>query len=85
MGSEKKFMKFRFNAKNLNGYIEGVNFSQYDLFKEMYTNKFGNEAFLKLQDTGYSNFNMSIVYYPSINEFNGNRNIQLNIKNFRIE
>lgn len=85
MGSEKKFMKFRFNAENLNGYIEGVNFSQYDLFKEMYTNKFGNEAFLKLQDTGYSNFNMSIVYYPSINEFNGNRNIQLNIKNFRIE
>ena len=85
MGSEKRFMKFRFIAKNLNGYIEGVNFSKYDLFKEMFVEKFGNEAFLKLKDDGYANFNMSIIYYPNINEFNGNRNIQLNIKNFRIE
>ncbi|MDU2703025.1 MAG: hypothetical protein E7C27_02415 [Clostridium sp.] len=27
---------------------------------------------------------MDIIYYPTINEFNGKRNIQLNVKNFRL-
>lgn len=83
MGKEKNFMKFRFKCGDF-GYIEGINFDKYEQFKEDFINKYGEESFLKLVDDGYCDFKMDIIYYPSINEFNGKRSIQLSIKNFRI-
>ena len=65
--------------------IEGINFDKYEDFKEEFMDRFGEESFLKLIDDGYANFNMDIIYYPTINEFKGNRTVQLNIKNLRIQ
>ena len=83
MGKEKNFLKFRFKIDDFN-YIEGVNFNKYEEFKEIFIDKYGRERFLKLLDDGYGGFNMDIVYYPTINEFNNKKSIQLNIKNFRL-
>ena len=84
MGKDKKFMKFRFMIPGSNTYIEGVNFDKYEFFKEAFIDRFSEEGFLKLIDDGYANFKMDIIYYPTINEFMGKKNIQLNIKNLRI-
>ena len=84
IGKEKNFMKFRFVVPGTFGYVEGLNFDKYEDFKNMFTDKYGEEKFLKLVDSGYADFNMDIIYYPTINEFNGKRNIQLNVKNFRL-
>ena len=84
IGKEKNFMKFRFVIPGTFGYVEGLNFDKYEDFKNMFTGKYGEEKFLKLVDSGYADFNMDIIYYPTINEFNGKRNIQLNVKNFRL-
>ena len=84
IGKEKNFMKFRFVIPGTFGYVEGLNFDKYKEFKDMFTDKYGEEKFLKLVDSGYADFNMDIIYYPTINEFNGKRNIQLNVKNFRL-
>lgn len=84
IGKEKKFMKFRFVVPGTFGYVEGLNFDKYEDFKDMFTDKYGEEKFLHLVDSGYADFYMDIIYYPSINEFNGKRNIQLNVKNFRL-
>lgn len=84
IGKEKNFMKFRFKIPGSFGYVDGLNFDKYEDFKEKFIDKYGEEKFLKLLDDGYANFNMDIIYYPAINEFNGQRNIQLNIKNFRL-
>ena len=84
IGKEKNFMKFRFVIPGTFGYVEGLNFDKYEDFKNMFTDKYGEEKFLKLVDSGYADFYMDIIYYPSINEFNGKRNIQLNVKNFRL-
>ena len=84
IGKEKNFMKFRFVIQGTFGYVEGLNFDKYKEFKDMFTDKYGEEKFLKLVDSGYADFNMDIIYYPVINEFNGKRNIQLNVKNFRL-
>ena len=84
IGKDKKFMKFRFVIPGTFGYVEGLNFDKYEEFKDMFTDKYGEEKFLKLVDSGYADFNMDIIYYPTINEFNGKRNIQLNVKNFRL-
>jgi len=85
MGQEKNFMKFRFTSLNGKGIIEGINFDKYEQFKEEFTDRFGEDSFLKLIDDGYANFNIDIIYYPTINEFKGNRTVQLNIKNLRIQ
>lgn len=84
IGKEKNFMKFRFVVPGTFGYVEGLNFDKYEDFKDMFTDKYGEEKFLHLVDSGYADFYMDIIYYPSINEFNGKRNIQLNVKNFRL-
>ncbi|MDY4078123.1 MAG: single-stranded-DNA-specific exonuclease RecJ [Clostridium sp.] len=84
MGKEGKFMKFRFKNSLTAGYIDGINFDKYEPFKEEFIDKYGENRFLKLKDDGYGGFNMDIIYYPGINEFNGKRTIQLNIKAFRL-
>ena len=84
MGKEGRFMKFRFKNSLTGGYIDGINFDKYEPFKEEFIDKYGENRFLKLQDDGYGGFNMDIIYYPGINEFNGKRTIQLNIKAFRL-
>ena len=83
MGKEKKFLRFKIKMNN-GKTIDGVNFNKYDYFKELFEEKYGEEGFLKLQDTGYCNFKMDILYYPEVNEFNGNKNIQLSVKSFRL-
>ena len=85
MGRDKTFLKFRFTTLNGKGVIEGINFNKYEDFKEEFMDRFGEESFLKLIDDGYANFNMDIIYYPTINEFKGNKTVQLNIKNLRIQ
>ena len=82
MGKEKKFLRFKISMKN-GKTIDGVNFTKFYDFKEAYENAFGEEEFLKLQDIGYCDFNMDIIYYPEINEFNNKKTIQLGIKSFR--
>jgi single-stranded-DNA-specific exonuclease len=85
MGQDKTFLKFRFTTLNGKGVIEGINFNKYEDFKEEFIDRFGEGSFLKLIDDGYANFNMDIIYYPTINEFKGNTTVQLNIKNLRIK
>ncbi|MEG0238224.1 MAG: single-stranded-DNA-specific exonuclease RecJ [Clostridium sp.] len=83
MGKDKKFLRFKMEYGN-GKQIDGVNFNKFEKFKEMYIDKYGEEGFLKLQDSGYCNFKMDILYYPEINEFKGISNIQLSIKSFRL-
>lgn len=82
MGKEKNFLRFKISMKN-GKTIDGVNFTKFYDFKEAYENAFGEEEFLKLQDIGYCDFEMDIIYYPEINEFNNKKTIQLGIKSFR--
>ena len=83
MGKEKNFLRFKIQMKD-GKTIDGVNFNKYDYFKELFSEKYGEEEFMNLQDRGYCNFNMDILYYPEINEFNGKQNIQLSLKSFRL-
>ena len=85
MGKDKKYIKFKFVSEDGHGiFIEGVNFDKYQEFKESFIEKYGEEKFIKLVDEGYSSFKMDIIYYATINEFNGKRSVQLMIKNFRM-
>ncbi|WP_300379581.1 single-stranded-DNA-specific exonuclease RecJ [Clostridium sp.] len=85
LGKNKNFFKIRFKSIT-NGnyiYIEGINFDKFDNFKEEFIENFGENQFDEACSSSYINKKMDITYYPNINEYNGNRNIQLMIKNLR--
>lgn len=87
LGKEKNFLKLRFRFE-LNGkyiYIDGISFDKFESFKEDLISKYGNEKFIEACNTSYLNLKADVIYYPNINEFNGSKNIQLNIKNIRIK
>lgn len=87
LGKEKNFLKLRFRFE-LNGnylYIDGISFDKFESFKEDFIYKYGNAKFIEACNTSFLNIKADLIYYPSINEFNGNRSIQLNIKNIRIK
>ncbi len=87
LGKEKNFLKLRFSFE-LNGnrlFIDGISFDKFESFKDDIILMFGESKFIEACNTSYLNLKADVIYYPSINEFNGNRNIQLNIKNIRIK
>lgn len=87
LGKEKNFLKLRFSffSSNRKLYIDGISFDKFESFKNDIINIYGEEKFNEACATSFLNLKADIIYYPTINEFNGNRNIQLNIKNIRIK
>jgi single-stranded-DNA-specific exonuclease len=45
--------------------------------------KYGKEELQKLYDGAYNDVKLDLVFYPSINEYNGNTSIQVVIQNYR--
>lgn len=82
MGQEQRFLKIKFSYGTGN-FINGVNFDKAEVFKEEFRNKYGEEAFQKMMAGEYTNFNMDIIFYPTINTFRDKSEIQLSIKSFR--
>lgn len=78
MGKNKNVGKLRVRDENGREF-EMIHFGDLDDFENFITDKFGNEAFERLSAgrLGTSEMTISIVYYPEINEFRGNENIQI--------
>ena len=85
-GKEKNVLKIRFKY-NLNGslsYVDGITFDQLLNFKEAYEDVYSEYEYEMAVNTSYIKGKVDVIYYPSINEFNGNKSIQLVIKNIRM-
>jgi single-stranded-DNA-specific exonuclease len=63
--------------------MDAVYFGDVDMFFNYISDTYGSEEAGKLQTGRSSNAAISITYYPSINEYNGFKNLQLNILNYR--
>ena len=85
LGKDKNVIKFRIAIKNSYKTIDAIEFGNIiDNFKSMYEEKYGEEALLKVLDSSYADFNMDLIYVPGINEYNGIRSYQLDIKSIRL-
>ena len=75
LGKEKNFLKLRFsfysNERKL--YIDGVTFDKLEDFRESFINIYGEDKYLEATETSFLNVKVDVIYYPSINEFKGNR------------
>lgn len=80
MGKERTVVKVMLESRD--GYVcEGIYFDAQE-FTDNIIAWFGQEEYDKLLHGWLNNVVLNVAYYPAINEYNGNRSIQLQIKRY---
>lgn len=82
LGQNRNVLKLK--LKTLSGkIIDSIYFGDIEEFEKYMSNKYSNEELQKLYDGEFNSIKLDLVFYPSINEYNGNVSIQLVIQNYR--
>lgn len=84
LGKEKNILKMRCRLNSTNLFIDGICFDKGEHFKKLVIEEYGEESLQEMMDRSFCNINLDFTYYPSINEYNGFKSIQLIIKNLRL-
>lgn len=84
IGKDKNVLKLFCRLKDSFGKIDAISFDGGEKFKELILKAYGEEALNKILNNGEASLRMDFIFSPSINEFKGNRNLQLIIKDFRL-
>lgn len=80
MGKDRNVMKLMLESQD--GFVcEGIYFNAQEFSDNMIA-WFGQEEYDKLLHGWLNNVVLNVAYYPSVNEYNGNRTIQLQIKRY---
>lgn len=82
IGKNSSGIKFRITDQ-YGREMEAVYFGDVNAFFKHIGERFGEEEVIRLQTGRSTNATLSITYYPGINEYNGFKNLQLNIINYR--
>lgn len=82
LGKNRNVLKFKLKTK-ANKALDAIYFGDIYEFEETVSNKYGKEELQKLYDGTYNDVKMDLVFYPSINEYNSNINIQIVVQSYR--
>lgn len=82
LGKNNNVLKLKIKTKS-NNFLDGIYFGDISEFEEVINKKYGREELQKLYDGVYNAVKLDLVFYPSINEYNGNTNIQIVVQNYR--
>ncbi|MBO6283364.1 MAG: single-stranded-DNA-specific exonuclease RecJ, partial [Pseudobutyrivibrio sp.] len=82
MGKEGQYLRMSLQTEN-GGNMTGLMFRGVEDFEQAIIDKYGETAWQGLFSGSNSNVAMDIVYEPSINEFRGNRSVQIIVENFK--
>jgi len=81
LGVRKNVLKLRIIMRNRT-YVDGIYFGNIEEFDKIIIDKYGDDELSKLYE-GKAKVILDLVFYPTINEFNGNSSVQVVIENFR--
>ncbi|WP_297992897.1 single-stranded-DNA-specific exonuclease RecJ [uncultured Clostridium sp.] len=82
LGKNKNVLKLKLSDGRL--YIEGIYFGDIEGFESLVKDELGEEEYNKVVSGLPNNLYLDIICMPEINEFNGNKKVQLVISNYRI-
>lgn len=82
LGKDKNVLKLRIKMKN-NLYIDAIYFGDIKDFENTVEESFGKNELSKLYNGFINDVYLDLVFYPSINEYNGNTSIQITIDDYR--
>jgi single-stranded-DNA-specific exonuclease len=84
IGVNKNVLRFLLKFKNQNNTINAIYFNGVDKFKSLVESKYGQDCYNDIIRGGSDIIKMDILYSITINEFRGDRSVQLRIKDIRI-
>lgn len=82
LGKNQNVLKLILLTKSGNT-IDGLYFGDIDKFQNMLIRKFGENEVNKMYKGIENQIKLDIIYFPTINEYMGNRNLQIIIQNYR--
>ena len=82
LGKDKNILKLRLLTNN-NLTIDAMIFNDLEDFENKVIEKYGNEGLDNLYNKFNNNISMDFTFYPSINEWNGNKSIQIIVNGIR--
>ena len=82
LGKNRNVLKLKLSDGRL--YIEGIYFGDIDSFENSIKDELGEIEYNKVFNGVSNNLYLDIICMPEINEFNGNKKVQLVISNYRI-
>ena len=83
IGKEKNILKARFRLSN-NLILDGISFDKLEFLEEEFIRENRKMDFEKIINTSFANIKVDMIFYPEVNEFMGNKKIQIIIKNIRL-
>lgn len=85
LGKDQNTLKLTCRVEETNRRIDAIAFGKVEEFKEDLANIYGEENVQNIIDNPImTGLKLDLIYYPIINEYNGNINIQLKIIDYRI-
>lgn len=84
IGKDGTHLKFDCVNNETGKGVDGLLFNSVDSFREIYDDVFGNGSFDNHVGSNRKSFYIDAIYKPDVNEYMGNRKIQMIINNVRI-
>lgn len=82
LGKNRNVLKLKLKTSR-GKVIDAVYFGEIEEFEEVIAQKYSKEELQKLYDGVYNDVKIDLVFYPNINEYNGNVTIQVVMQNYR--
>ncbi len=82
LGKNSNVLKLRLKSRNK--IIDGIMFEKIEEFQQLIISEYGESELNNLMGGGSFEINLDFVFSVDINEYMGNRNLQLMIKSFRM-
>lgn len=83
IGKNQNMARLTVKTRNSNRIYTAMLFRDFERFEETIRNKYGEDALLRLYEGTAGQIYLDMIFYPSVNEFNGNTTIQFVIQHFR--
>lgn len=84
LGKDKNVLKLFCRLKNTLKKIDAVDFRGGKKFRKLILENYGPQRGNKIFSNDFNSIKMDFVFSPSVNEFNGNKNIQIVVEDFRL-
>lgn len=83
LGVNKNVLKMKCSTSN-GVKVDSIYFGDIDAFNSNLIEKYGETQLIKMYEGKSNDIELDLVFSININEFRGNRSVQLNISNFRV-
>lgn len=84
IGKDKNVLKLSCRIKDTFTKIDAISFDSSEDFKSMIIERYGIERLDKILNNYPADLKLDLIFFPSINEYNGNVSLQLQVKDIRI-